>query len=196
MDVGYIRVSSRYQNTERQLDGVSCEKIFEDKCSGISAERPELINCIEFIREGDTLHVHSIDRLARNLEDLLRLIRQITGKGVTLIFHKESMTFLKGDSNPTQKLILEVMGAVAEFERSLIRERQREGIAIAKTKGRFKGRPHSRSPEEIAGIVQEAKERRNISEVARKYKISRTILYKWMREIEATKSNKVIVKNK
>lgn len=182
MNVGYIRVSSVSQNADRQLDGVITEKNFEDKCSGSTTDRPQLKQCIEFIREGDTLHVHSIDRLARNLEDLLRLIRQITGKGVTLHFHKEGMSFSQGNSNPLQKLQLEVMGAVAEFERCLILERQREGIELAKEKGRYKGRQSSRTPAEIEAIVHEARECRNVTAVAKKYHISRPTLYRWMRE--------------
>ena len=185
MEVGYLRVSSASQNTERQLDGVNIEKRFEDKCSGSTAERPQLKYCLEFIREGDTLHVHSIDRLARNLEDLLSLIRQITGKGVTLHFHKEGMIFTRDNDNPLQRLQLGVMGAVAEFERSLILERQREGIALAKASGRYTGRQYSRTPEEMAAIVQEARTRRNVTAVSKKYHISRPTLYRWMKEVDS-----------
>ena len=182
MDVGYIRVSSISQNTERQLDGISIEKLFEDKCSGSTADRPQLKLCLDFIREGDTLHVHSIDRLARNLEDLLSLIRVITEKGVTLQFHKEGMSFMQGNTNPLQKLQLGVMGAVAEFERCLILERQREGIELAKKKGRYKGRQFSKSREEMASIIKEARESKNISAVSKKYHISRPTLYRWMKD--------------
>ena len=185
MNVGYIRVSSVSQNADRQLDGVITEKNFEDKCSGSTTDRPQLKQCIEFIREGDTLHVHSIDRLARNLEDLLRLIRQITGKGVTLHFHKEGMSFSQGNSNPLQKLQLEVMGAVAEFERCLILERQREGIAIAKAQGKYKGGKRKK----IVEFESKYKDYKNRiipskTALAKELKISRPTLDRRIKEYE------------
>lgn len=183
MDIGYVRVSSISQNTERQLDGMTLEKIFEDKCSGSTTERPQLKQCIDFVREGDVLHVHSIDRLARNLEDLLSLIREINQKGVVLKFQKEGMTFAPSGDNPIQKLQLQVMGAVAEFERKLILERQKEGIALAKAKGRYKGRQSIYSEEKRKSILEEAKSCGNITAIANKYHLSRPTLYRWLQEI-------------
>lgn len=138
-NVGYIRVSTTDQNTERQLDGVQLNKVFTDKVSGATTDRPELQNMLEYVREGDVIHVHSIDRLARSLVDLLALVQSLTAKGVHVRFNKENLLFT-GESNPTQSLMLSIMGSVAEFERAMIRERQREGIAKAKEKGVYKGR--------------------------------------------------------
>ena len=129
-NVGYIRVSSVDQNSDRQLSDTSLDVVFEDKCSGKDTQRPQLKACLRHLRSGDALHVHSIDRLARNLKDLQTLVEELTGRGVTIRFNKENLTFT-GDANPMQKLMLQMMGAFAEFERSMIRERQREGIAAA-----------------------------------------------------------------
>lgn len=139
VDVAYIRVSSVDQNVDRQLDGLTFPKTFTDKVSGATTERPALQQMIDYVREGDTVHVHSIDRLARSLEDLLKLVKDFTAKGVAVKFHKEGLDFT-GEHNPMQDLMLSMIGAVAQFERSMIRERQREGIAKAKLKGVYKGR--------------------------------------------------------
>ncbi|WP_419571734.1 recombinase family protein [Rheinheimera sp.] len=133
--IAYVRVSSADQNTERQLDGVTVNKTFTDKCSGGSTNRPALQDLLEYVREGDTVHVHSIDRLARNLQDLLALVERFKAKGVTVKFHKESLTFEGAISNPMQDLMLSMIGAVAQFEKAMINERQREGIEKAKARG-------------------------------------------------------------
>ncbi|WP_448092700.1 recombinase family protein [Pseudomonas lini] len=152
VDVAYIRVSSVEQNVDRQLDGLTFTKTFTDKVSGATTERPALQLMIEFIREGDVVHVHSIDRLARNLQDLLALVEQINGKGASVRFHKESLHFT-GEHNPMQDLMLSMIGAVAQFERSMIKERQREGIAKAKAKGVYKGRTKAVSNEDIQKAI-------------------------------------------
>lgn len=140
--VGYIRISSLDQNAARQLFGIKLDKIFEEKISGKDRKRPELDRMLSYIREGDHIYVHSMDRLARNLKDLLDLVKEITDKGSTIHFVTQNLVFSKDESNPTAKLMLQVMGAVAEFERSIILERQREGIAAAKARGNYKtGRP-------------------------------------------------------
>ena len=123
--VGYIRVSSVMQHTDRQLADIALDKVFEDKVSGKDQNRPALKAMLDYIREGDCVYVHSLDRLARNLTDLLDLVGKINAKGCSLHFMKENMVFENNKSDPTSKLLLSVMGAVAEFERSLIRERQR-----------------------------------------------------------------------
>jgi len=138
-DIGYIRVSSEYQNTERQLDEVKLDKVFTDKTSGVDTQRPQLQAMLEYVREGDVIHVHSIDRLARNLKDLSQLVDDLNAKGISIYFHKENITF-KNDQDPIKKLMFQLLGSFAEFERSLIRERQREGIAKAKQAGKYKGR--------------------------------------------------------
>ncbi|MGR5521577.1 recombinase family protein [Vibrio sp. PNB22_4_2] len=142
VDIAYIRVSSVGQNTERQLAhcGIDFDKVFEDKASGSSTHRPELAKLVEYVREGDTIHVHSIDRLARSLDDLRSLISDWNRKGITVRFHKEGLTFTSDDNSPMAELMLNMLGAVAQFERAIIRERQAEGIAKAIEKGKYKGR--------------------------------------------------------
>ncbi len=133
--VAYIRVSTIEQNTDRQLDGVVLDKQFEDKASGKDTQRPQLQAMLEYVREGDTVHVHSIDRLGRSLTDLKDLVKQLNSKGVTVKFHKENLEFSAGKANPMQDLMFNMLASFAEFERAIIKERQMEGIAKAKQKG-------------------------------------------------------------
>lgn len=149
--VGYIRVSTEDQNTARQLEGVELTKTFTDKLSGKDTNRPALKECLAYLREGDTLHIHSLDRLARNLDDLRAIIKGLTGRGVAVRAHKEGLLFT-GDDSPMANLLLSMLGAVAEFERQILKERQREGIAIAKQKGVYKGRKASLSEDQIAEL--------------------------------------------
>ncbi|MDR2800841.1 MAG: recombinase family protein, partial [Desulfovibrio sp.] len=116
--------------------------------SGWAIDRPGWKECKGYLREGDTLHVHSIDRLARNLEDLQRTVRELTERGITIKFVKENLTFL-GQANPFQVLMFQMVGAFAQFERSMIRERQREGIAKAKEAGKFRGRKPKLNQEQV-----------------------------------------------
>lgn len=141
-ELAYIRVSTIEQNTERQLSGynIDFDKIYEDKASGGSTNRPELARLIEYAREGDTIHIHSIDRLARSLDDLRKLVTNWNNDGITVRFHKEGLNFTAGDNTPIAELMLNMLGAVAQFERSIIRERQAEGIAKAVAKGKYQGR--------------------------------------------------------
>ena len=178
--VGYKRVSSVDQNEARQLEGLELDKVFVDKASGKDTKRPQLERALEFLREGDTLVVHSMDRLARNLDDLRRMVLTLTKRGVTVQFVKESLTFT-GDDSPMATLLLSVMGAFAEFERSLIRERQREGIAIAKAKGDvYTGRKHSLTPERANILRQRAAAGENKAALAREFGISRAALYVYL----------------
>jgi DNA invertase Pin-like site-specific DNA recombinase len=151
--VAYIRVSTVDQNTERQLDGLKFDKIFEDKCSGKDTKRPQLQALLEYVREGDELHVHDISRMARNLEDLIGLVKKLNNQGVAVHFHKEHLIFT-GEKNPMQELMLGVMGAVYQFERSMLLERQREGILKAKQAGKYKGRPKEIDREEILQLLE------------------------------------------
>src|SRR2546428_10856239 len=137
--IGYSRVSSFDQHPERQLDGIALEQSFIDTASGKDVDRPQLAALMTFARTGDTVVVHSMDRLARNLDDLRRIVQTLTQRGVHIEFVKEHLSFT-GEDSPMANLMLSVMGAFAEFERSLIRERQREGIALAKQRGAYKGR--------------------------------------------------------
>ena len=141
--VGYRRVSHSSQNLDRpELDG--CDKVFEEKLSGTKRDRPALNRMLDYIREGDEVRVHSIDRLARDLRDLQSMIQQINDDGATITFLREQLTFRpSAEADPFAKLQLHLMGAFAEFERSIIRERQREGIARAKERGVYAGRKPS-----------------------------------------------------
>ena len=154
--VGYIRVSSTEQNTERQLDGIHLDKTFTEKASGGSRERPQLNAMLEYLRDGDTVHVHSIDRLARNTNDLNDLVNSLNDRGITIIFHKENLTFSHDVAQSAlNKLMFQMLAAFAEFERSMIRERQREGIAKAKAKGLYKGRKRKVDYSEIQKAMLE-----------------------------------------
>jgi len=137
--IGYVRVSSFEQNPERQLEQVQVDRLFMDKASGKDTERPQLEALLTFVRDGDTVVVHSMDRLARNLDDLRKIVQDLTKRGIRIEFIKEHLTFT-GEDSPMANLMLSVMGAFAEFERALIRERQREGIALAKKRGGYRGR--------------------------------------------------------
>lgn len=178
MRIGYKRVSTVDQNTERQLDGVPVDEMYEDKASGKDTNRPQLQAALKHCRKGDTLVVHSMDRLARNLTDLRKMVDELTARGIAVQFIKENLTFTGADS-PMSKLLLSLLGAVAEFERAMILERQREGIAIAKTKGIYKGRKPSLSKERVAELRKRASAgKANIAALAREFKVSRTTLYK------------------
>jgi DNA invertase Pin-like site-specific DNA recombinase len=181
--VGYCRVSTLDQSTARQLDGVLLDRVFEDKASGKDTHRPALADCLAYLREGDTLVVHSLDRLARNAEDLLRLVRELTGRGVCVTFYKEGLRFGAGNADPMGTLMLTLLGAFAQFERALIRERQREGIAIARRAGVYKGRKPSLSPGQVADLRRRAAEPGvNRSALAREFKVSRETLYQYLRQ--------------
>lgn len=176
--VGYVRVSSLDQNTIRQLDGISLDKTFTDKLSGKDTKRPQLHECISYVREGDTLHVHSIDRLARNAKDLLDLVEQFLVKGATIRFVKNNLTFSPDSRDHMAKLQLTMLAAFAEFERELIRERQREGIAIAKAAGRYANRRRI-GADLIAEIKRRAEAGEPVARLAKEMKISRETLYRY-----------------
>ena len=183
--VGYIRVSSLDQNEERQLEGVELDKTFTDKASGKDTKRPQLETLMSFVRSGDTVVVHSMDRLARNLDDLRRIVQTLTGKGVRIEFMKEHLMFT-GEDSPMANLMLSVMGAFAEFERALIRERQLEGIALAKKRGAYKGRKKSLSEAEIAKLREQLAAGVSKVKVAREFGISRETLYQYLKGGENT----------
>lgn len=175
--VGYVRVSSVGQNDARQLDGVTLDKTFTDKASGKDTRRPQLQAMLEFVREGDHVHVHSMDRLARSLSDLETIVKGLTGRGVAVTFTTQAMTFT-GDDAPMNTLMLQLLGAVGQFERSLIRERQREGIAIAKAKGGvYKGRKPSLDAAGIARARVLVGQGLPKAQIAAQLGISRTTLY-------------------
>ena len=178
--IGYIRVSTFDQNPERQLENVQVDKVFTDKASGKDVRRPQLDALISFVREGDTVVVHSMDRLARNLDDLRRLVQNLAKCGVRIEFVKESLTFT-GEDSPMANLMLSVMGAFAEFERALIRERQREGIALAKQRGVYRGRKKALSAEAVTKLRQRVAAGEQKAKLAREFGISRETLYQYVR---------------
>lgn len=178
--IGYVRVSTLDQNEQRQLEGAVLDKVFTDKASGKDTERPKLADMIGFARHGDTVVVHSMDRLARNLDDLRSVVQALTGKGVRVEFVKEGLVFT-GDDSPMANLMLSVMGAFAEFERSLIKERQREGIALAKERGVYKGRRRVLGPELVAELARRAAAGTPKSQLARDYGLSRETVYQYLR---------------
>ena len=178
--IGYIRVSSLDQNESRQLESEILDRVFTDKASGKNTDRPQLQELLQFARDGDTVVVHSMDRLARNLDDLRRIVQNLTDQGISIFFVKEGLTF-NGEDSPMSNLLLSVMGAFAEFERALIKERQREGIEIAKKKGVYKGRRPSISHDQVKEIKQRVLSGENKTALAKEYDISRQTLYSYLK---------------
>ncbi len=186
MRVGYIRVSSIDQSTDRQLDGVQLDRTYTDKASGKDTKRPQLAEALRFVREGDTLVVHSLDRLARNVDDLRRVVTELTGRSGTVEFVKEHLTFSgAADGDHMGRFMLTVLGAFAEMERALIRERQREGIAVTMRDHpeRYRGRAPSLSDTEAAELRQKAKAGTPKAQLAREFKISRETVYSYLRAV-------------
>ena len=178
--VGYQRVSTVDQNTDRQLDGVELDKVFTDKASGKDTNRPELARALEYVRDGDVLVVHSMDRLARSLIDLRRTVDELTQRGVQVRFVKEGLTFSSDESDPCAVLMLSVMGAVAEFERSMILERQREGIAIAKAAGKYKGRKAALTNDQASELRARLHSGESVTALAQEFRVSRQTVYNYI----------------
>lgn len=202
-NIGYRRVSTFEQTTARQLTeedvmakyGIKLDRVFEDKCSAKDTDRPGLKACLEYIRDGDTLYVHEISRLARSMADLQRLVDQITdseekgGKEANIVFCKEGLAFtheekLKGKACSTSWLMFQIMGAFAEFERNLILERQREGIAKAKAAGKYRGGKEKLTDEQVAELCRRRALGVTISQLSRDFKISRQSVYRYLEKAE------------
>jgi DNA invertase Pin-like site-specific DNA recombinase len=177
--VGYLRVSSLDQNQVRQLEGLALDKTFTDKASGKDTKRPQLEAMVSFVREGDTVFCHSMDRLARNLGDLRRIVLGLTERGIHIVFVKENLIFT-GEDSPMSNLLLSVLGAIAQFERELLRERQREGIAIAKRAGKYTGRKPSLTPARAAELRRRVADGDSKAGLAREFGISRDTLYRYV----------------
>ena len=177
LSVGYLRVSSLDQFTHRQLEGFELDKVFIDRASGKDTNRPELAAALDFIREGDTLIVHSMDRLARNVDDLRSIVRELTERGVKVQFVKEALTFT-GEDSPMSNLLLSVLGAVAQFERDLIRERQREGVELAKRRGVYKGRARKFTPAQAQELGRRIAAGESPAKLAREFKVSKHTIYR------------------
>lgn len=186
MRIGYKRVSTADQNTDRQLADVQVEKVYEDKVSGKNTDRPALKELMAYIREGDVLVVHSMDRLARNLADLLNMVKDLTDRGVSVEFVKENLTFDSKDDSPMAKLMLSMIGAFSEFERNMILARQREGIIAARAKGIHLGRKQEVTDEQIAKIGEMVKLGIPKARIAKDLNISRGTLYKYLRPAMAS----------
>lgn len=185
MIVGYIRVSTVEQNEERQLVTMkkyNVEKIFSEKVSAKDTNRKELNNLLDFVREGDTIVIHDFSRLARSTKDLLELVELLENKKVTLISSKESIN----SSTPTGKLMLTMIGAINEFERANLLERQREGIAIAKEKGLYKGRKEIKVDNFEEYYKKYLSRQINKSQLAKELNISRPTLDKLIKKQKET----------
>lgn len=173
MICGYRRVSSADQRLDRQDLG-ECDKVFEDKLSGKNRDRPGLDSALAFVREGDTLRVHSADRLARSLKDLLAILDELTGRGVTVELLKEGMVFDPISDDPYQRCMLSMLGAFAELERDLIKSRQREGIAMAKNRGGvYRGRAAALRPEEVVVARQRHRDGVSLARLVRDYGVAK-----------------------
>ena len=178
--VGYIRVSSIDQNPDRQLEGVDLDRTFIDKVSAKDTNRPGLQEMLAFVRAGDTIVVHSMDRLARNLDDLRLIVNTHVTRGVRIEFVKEGLSFSEDDT-PMSQLLLSVMGAFAQFERALLKERQREGIALAKRRGVYRGRRKALSEEQVTDLKARVAVGEKKAVIARDMGISRETLYQYLK---------------
>ena len=183
MDVAYIRVSTVEQNEERQVEGMrgyKIEKWFTEKVSAKDTNRPQLQAMLDYVREGDVVHVHDFSRLARSTKDLLDIVERLNQKGVALVSNKENID----SSTPTGKLMLTMIGAIAEFERTNLLERQREGIAIAKQKGVYKGRKEVKIDNFESYYLRYKNREYSKTSLAKELGISRPTLNKLIHEYE------------
>jgi DNA invertase Pin-like site-specific DNA recombinase len=180
--IGYKRVSTVEQNTARQLDGLELDEVFEDRVSGKSMERPALLGMLKHARKGDTVVVHSMDRLARNVMDLKSIVSELIEKGVEVKFLKENLSF-SGGHDPFKELMLNLLASIAEFERALIKSRQAEGIAIRKAAGLYagKGRKRRISDAQVAEIKTRVAVGEKKTHIAASLGISRESVYKYLR---------------
>lgn len=175
--IGYVRVSSQGQNTARQLQGIELDMEFIDKVTGSNLDREKLRECIAYVRKGDTLVIDSIDRLARNLKDLQKILTELTNKGVIVKFIKENLIFT-GNDDPSSTLMLHMMGAFAEFERTIIKNRQREGIEAAKKAGKHLGRPKKLTLNMSVDAKKMKNNGKSIRQIAKDMSLSRFSVYK------------------
>lgn len=193
--LGYVRVSTTEQKPGRQLEAVGeCDHVFTEKVSGKNiGDRPQLAALIRHVRPGELVVVASMDRLARSVIDLNMIVQQITGdpachtdaeprKGASIEFLKERLTFEPGHADPMAAFQLNMMGAFAQFERELIRQRQAEGIAEAKKRGVYKGRPRTLDSEQICSVRNAALAGTPKAQIAREHGISRSTLYRYLEQ--------------
>lgn len=187
MKIGYVRVSTEEQNEARQVEALQklgVQKIYIEKKSGKNLDRPVLQEMLDFIREGDTVYVHDLSRISRSLTDLLNLVELLQKKKVHFISNKEQVD----TTTPTGRLFLSIVGAINEFERTNLLERQREGIAIAKRVGKYKGRK-PRTLDHVAELYNMWIRRdKSKAEIARDYQISRPTLDRLFKEYEKSQA--------
>ncbi len=181
-NVGYRRVSMDTQNLERQLVGLEIDKMFDDFCSGKNVERPQFTAMMQYLRDGDTLHVHSLDRLGRNMNDLRNTIEILQQRGVAVLFHNENIKFEGKSLNPINNLLFNLMCSFAEFERSVLLERQKEGIAVAKLQGKYKGRRPALSSEQTIEVKNLIALGVSKTRIAKQFRISRETVYQIIRK--------------
>lgn len=185
MKIAYVRVSTVEQNEARQIEALEkfgVEKWFTEKISAKDTNRPQLRAMLDFARKGDTIYIHDFSRLARSTKDLLDIVETLHSKGITLVSNKESID----TSTPTGKLMLTMIAAINEFERTNLLERQKEGIAIAKRNGKYKGRKPFTSDKFDGLYAQYIKREINKTEFAKQLEISRPTLDKMIREMGVT----------
>lgn len=182
--IGYIRVSTVDQNPDRQLVNVPLDKKFIEYASGKNVNRPQLEAMFDYIREDDELYIHSIDRLARSVRDLHDIIDKLVKRNITVKFVKQNLMF-DGNDSPLSRFQLTLLGAVAELEREIILERQREGIAEAKKAGKYKGRKRKVSSDQIKLLRESLPRSTTKTQLALDLGISRRCLYKYEREMNA-----------
>ena len=183
MKIGYIRISTADQNTARQellMEQLGVDEVYIDRVSGKNTNRPELQKMMEYVRRGGTVIVESISRFARNTRDLLELVEQLSVKGVEFVSKKEAID----TTTPTGKFMLTVFGAVAELEREYILQRQREGIAIAKDNGVYKGRKPIQPPELEKVIVKWRRGKITAAEAMRQLGMSRSTFYRKVKRLQ------------
>lgn len=185
--IGYVRVSTSDQNPDRQLEGIQLDKKFIDYASAKSTNRPQLKYMLDFVREDDIILVHSMDRLARNLKDLRDLVDSLVKQKIQVHFIKENLQF-NGQDSAMSTLLLSLMGAFAEFEYAFIKERQREGIAVAKRQGKFRGSKHKLDGEKIELLKKRMQSRDSKSQIAQEFGISRFTLYRYLEKIKQAES--------
>jgi DNA invertase Pin-like site-specific DNA recombinase len=177
--IGYIRVSTVSQNLDRQLAGIQLDKVFEEKVSASTINRPQWIECKSYVRQGDVLHIHSLDRVCRSgANDAVNIVEELTAKGVSVVFHKEGMRF-DSSMSAVQKGLLGILASVAQMDRDLIKERQAEGISAAKRKGKKFGRPStSVSKQQIEQLKEKGL---GATEISKQLEIGRATVYKILR---------------
>lgn len=174
----YKRVSTVEQNLDRQLPDFEADVVMEEKLSAKDMNRPQLEMLLNVLSDGDEVHVHELSRLARSVKDLIDIVNKVVTSGASIKFHKEGLEFLPDTkSNPFQSLMLNLLGSIAQFERDLMLERQREGISIAKAKGVYKGKQSKFSDEDFKRIKAEFIETTDKTKLAKKWGISRSYLY-------------------